>query len=419
LATCRGAGDGDSDALMALGPRLAAGGVPVVLAMQGDIAPSTHTRFMQEFLRELTATGLIDRAAALARSAVRREPDWWRPALFTRFKDGRIWYVPELAEKGSALGNWPAIVRHIRRGHCTPILGHGMIEALVGSRREIARGWAEQFNFPLAPHGREELPQVAQYLTIGQNPLFPYEELGDHVRKALCRRFDLDPKQAAGTSLDQLVSLVGEELRERNPFEPHLILAQQAFPIYVTANADNLLVEALEALGKRPVVEVCNWKLSTERPPSIFDQEPDYTPSVERPLVFYLFGKLDDPISLVLTEDDYFDYLIAISRYKELIPTSVRKVLANTMLLFVGFQLDDWTFRVLWRCILSQGGRESLRLYAHVAVQITPEEGRQLDPHLARDYLENYLHEPLRVRIYWGDTDDFLGELVDHLAAEG
>ena len=60
---------------------------------------------------------------------------------------------------------------------------------------------------------------------------------------------------------------------------------------------------------------------------------PTSAPTVDRPLVYYLFGRFDDPRSLVLTEDDYFDYLIGLTRNNELVPAVVRRALVDTALL--------------------------------------------------------------------------------------
>jgi len=40
-------------------------------------------------------------------------------------------------------------------------------------------------------------------------------------------------------------------------------------------------------------------------------------------LVYKLFGQLAEPDSLVLTEDDYFDYLIGVTSNRDLIPEAV------------------------------------------------------------------------------------------------
>jgi formylglycine-generating enzyme required for sulfatase activity len=98
LVSCQSAGPGDAEptahdegALAGLGPRLAAAGVPAVVAMQGNFSMSTAAAFMPRFLRELRRDGQVDRAMAVARGAVRERPDWWMPVLFTRLADGRIW----------------------------------------------------------------------------------------------------------------------------------------------------------------------------------------------------------------------------------------------------------------------------------------------------------------------------------------
>ena len=59
---------------------------------------------------------------------------------------------------------------------------------------------------------------------------------------------------------------------------------------------------------------------------------------------------------------------------------------------------------------MSQEGRRRRSRYAHVAVQIDPEEGRILEPERARQYLEEYF-QGADINIYWGSTDDFMREL--------
>ena len=97
LASCQSAGRGDGGnlgactAAVSLGPRLAGTGIPAVLAMQGSVSMETVSDFMPVFFRELSRDGQIDRATAVARSAVSDRPDFWMPVLFMRLKSGRIW----------------------------------------------------------------------------------------------------------------------------------------------------------------------------------------------------------------------------------------------------------------------------------------------------------------------------------------
>jgi hypothetical protein len=417
LASCQSAGSGadarsdDEGALAALGPRLAEAGIPAVLAMQGNVTMRTVAQFMPVFFEELQRDGRIDRAMAVARGAVRERHDWWTPALFMRLKSGRIWYAPGFADDRRGLEKWPALLRHIHQERCTPILGPGLTEPLLGSRQEIARRWAETYAFPMAPHNCEDLPQVAQYLAVNQDHMFPRDELGEYLGKEIVRRYGGNlPDELRGARLDDLITAVGTQCRELDPAEPHRVLAQLPMSIYITTDPSNLLAEALVAAGKEPQVELCRWNEDVELLPSIYDDEPSYRPDVQRPLVYHLFGQIREPDSLVLTEDDYFDYLIGVTRDKDLIPAVVRRALADTALLFLGFRMDDWNFRVLFRSIMSQEGRGRRSKYAHVAVQIDPEEGRILEPDRARRYLESYFQDA-DISIYWGSVEDFVKEL--------
>ena len=114
----------------------------------------------------------------------------------------------------------------------------------------------------------------------------------------------------------------------------------------------------------------------------------------------------------MITEDNYFDFLIGMKKNKDFIPAVVKRALADTGLAFLGFQLDDWNFRVMFRAIMDQeGGRGRRSMYAHVAAQIDPEEGRILEPRGARAYLESYFTESA-ISIYWGSPDDFARDLL-------
>jgi hypothetical protein len=79
--------------------------------------------------------------------------------------------------------------------------------------------------------------------------------------------------------------------------------------------------------------------------------------------------------------------------------------------LFLGFRIDDWSFRVLFRSIMNQSGGSRRSRYAHVAVQIDPEEGRITEVDAARRYFETYFQDS-EIAIYWGSVEDFARELA-------
>jgi DNA-binding transcriptional MerR regulator len=308
-------------------------------------------------------------------------------------------------------------MKTITRHQVTPILGPGFYEPMFGTLRAIAQRGAETYQYPMASHERESLPQVAQFLAINQYHGFPLEEFEDYLKLEIQdeHRDDLtDELLKSTTSLNQLIQALGAKWRERDPSEPSKVLAQLPLPIYITTNVHNLLGNALQEAGKDPQILLCPWNEYVEQSETIFDKEPDYYPSPQRPLVYHLFGRLNEPDSVVLTEDDYFDFLIGVTGNKDLIPPVVRRALSDSALLFLGYQMDEWNFRVLFRSLLSKQGGGRRDRYAHIAAQIEPVEGRILAPERARRYLETYFSKGADISIFWGSAQDFLKELLSH-----
>ena len=167
---------------------------------------------------------------------------------------------------------------------------------------------------------------------------------------------------------------------------------------------------ALVAAGKQPRRELCRWNSSpalAAEPSPLAD--PGYVPTASSPLVYHLHGHLALPDSLVLTEDDYLDFLVAIARDPGLLAHQVQRALAGTSLLFIGYRLADWDFRVLHRGIVSTMEASLRRL--SVTVQLAPGDA-------ARDYLDRYFNA-MKVRVFWGTASDFLAELTQRYAARG
>ena len=447
LASCQSAGKGDdarSDdggALAGLGPRLAEAGIPAVIAMQGNVTMMTQTLFAATLFEELEKQGQIDAAAAIARVSIIEQDDWWMPVLFMRLKSGRVWSTPSYFEE---FEKWPSLLNNIRDGKCTPILGSGLTDALVGSRKELAQKLAEEYYYPMADHEREDLPQVAQFLAIEQNDAsFAARGYLQFTCRAILDRYGddvppelrgLSPEEASRDEIieayDKLLEYAWRRRCEVDTGEPHLALAKLPFRMYITTNPDNLLTKALsESLTgehkKQPRVEVCDWNSDVNPLPSIQDTEPNYRPSKESPLVYHLFGRIepqenldgsegdssDFMNSLVLTEDNYFDFLIGATENKEQIPPAVRRAFSDNSILFLGFQLEDWNFRILYRSIMRRQGSKKGANIPHVAVQLDPEEWRVQEPKRARRFLKSYFKNP-EVSIYWGSVDDFVKELL-------
>jgi hypothetical protein len=282
--------------------------------------------------------------------------------------------------------NWNVILNRIRDGKCTPFLGAGACYGVLPLGGDVAREWAKKYSYPLAD--TDNLPRVAQFVAI---------EEGDQMapKDELARRFKLAPPP---------------DFTQDN--EPHAVLADLPLPLYMTTNYDDFMVRALDRLpNKKPRKEMCRWNKFTRETlgtPTVFDAERDYQATVDNPVVFHLHGYADVSESLVLTEDDYLDFLVSISKDSHLIPPRIQQAFSGTSLLFLGYSLADLNFRVIFRNLV--GYMEKSMKRKHLAVQLAPAGLSDEQKEKAQSYLDNYF-SGLDVTVYWGTCREFVAEL--------
>jgi hypothetical protein len=268
----------------------------------------------------------------------------------------------------------------------------------------------------MSPNDRDALPKVAQYLSTDKGNALTFLLYQEAVQRALRKNFpdDLPPELPGKKSvdIDTLAGNIAAKRRQANPLDAYRVLASLPFNIYITANPDRLLEDALREAGRNPEVMISPWNASLARIKTVFDKEPEYVPSFEQPLIFYLFGRWNNRDSLVLSEDEYIRYLIGFTKNKADVPPLVREALTDSLLLFLGFQTEDWAFRVIFHSILAQDGSGMSSQYAHIAAQIEPQDERTLDPLRARRYLEKYFIKGANINLFWGRAEDYLAGLM-------
>ncbi len=419
LSACESARSDENEALSALGPRLSQAGVPAVIAMQGKISMQTNATFTGAFFQALQEEGVVDHAITIARGQIREQPDAWMPALFMRLRSGQIWYLPGFGGKGSEIDIWESLRTFIQEGLCTVLLGTELIESVLGDGREIACQWAERQGYPFSSEDRDKFPQVAQFVSIYQNVTYLRITYQKALREAILQRFPqalpaslIDADRWKQEDLLQALDLAARAKWSAEKENPYQLLARLGLKIYVTTEQGDLLKQALVEAGLEPQVRLCPWNADIRKKKGLWFYEED--PTSQRPLVYHMFGHFQEPASLVYTHDDIYDYLISMTEHRDLIPDSVSAALADSALLFLGFQMDDWQFRILYRLILNQPGVEGLDEYSHVAAQIAPLEGLIDDEERARQVIQKYL-ERKRINLYWGTSKEFLNDLVQRL----
>ena len=101
-------------------------------------------------------------------------------------------------------------------------------------------------------------------------------------------------------------------------------------PIYITTNYDDFMARAVRARTQRPArVEISRWHDRLLEPLGKYRRE---EPTAADPLVFHLHGHVSHDSSLLVTEDDYIDFMVSLAnrgpKQVPVLPHWVRRGLA-------------------------------------------------------------------------------------------
>jgi hypothetical protein len=283
--------------------------------------------------------------------------------------------------------DWNVLLRRIDKGRCTPFLGAGACYGVLPLGGDIAKQWADKYDYPM--EDRSNLISVSQFLAL---------KYSDSVY----------PKDLI---VDMFEGFGSPDVNDA--LEPHHVLASLDLPVYVTTNYDDFMFQALRRRHREPNRILCQWNQAVKDyvrdNPTILETNPAYKPTTANPVVFHMHGHVPVSESLVLTEDDYMDFLVNISVDQNLIPAPIARALSGTSLLFIGYRITDWNFRVLLRSFDRLMESSVSRL--NVAV-MPPPKGTDEEKQKTQDYLTKY-YENIDVRVYWGTARDFVKDLAD------
>jgi hypothetical protein len=204
--------------------------------------------------------------------------------------------------------DWDTLIYAINQNNCILMLGPDTsVETVDGQPLLLTESLANLLAERLEPGTRKslnlsDLAQVSQYYAI---------EKGRHTLEARTESFY---KEKQGLCSDL-----------------HRNLAALPFYFTITTTPDSMLINALREKNKEPVM---NWYNFNGENPEMVQMG-----TVERPLVFYLYGAVNEPGSLMLTENDLLDFLVALISGKWSLPDNIRSELQdeNKIFLFLGF----------------------------------------------------------------------------------
>ncbi|GAA1016826.1 hypothetical protein Aple_042850 [Acrocarpospora pleiomorpha] len=287
--------------------------------------------------------------------------------------------------------DWERLLFQLKKGASTPFLGAGACAGSLPSGGELSERLATRWGYPF--DDKANLTKVTQYgaMKFGESM---------HVKEQICEELADTGRVPDFTDLR----------------EPHGLLAGFPLPVYLTTNYDDFVYQALKASGKDPNVALCPWHAGLVYDEDLFRHKSGWNPEAHAPLIYHLHGRIQDPGSIVITEDDYLEFVfnLAYDRAAEtpiMLPSAVLRALTVRSLLFVGYSLQDWTFRFLFNSLLR--AVPGINRRRHVSVQLAPNVDSTAVGEL-QNQVERY-YAGWQVSIFWGTAAQFCEKLRERM----
>lgn len=332
----------------------------------------------------------------------------------------------------------PGRFANIKSGQAVPILSAEAIFDLVfPGHASLAQTYAEYVCGALGDNEhmpgmpaflKEDMPGMAQFFKLRRQRealLQRMDYTHDDLRADFCsfiKEFIFDYAQAQKVDpslLDEAEAQINDKTvtefaailqyprLDGNQDDPLQVLANLPFRILLTTSPYRFLEAALVNAGKTPRTIMIRWcqDLRNLEKASI-PEVPEGRDPKDFPLVCHLFGLDTNSSSLVLTEDDYLNFLrdVSLARgddKRDSVPSDVRKALSSDLLI-LGFSLKSWAFRVLYAGLIKS--EDSGRGNRGICVQLPPNEDE-------RDYLHDYLQREALFDVDWNDLSQYVRDL--------
>jgi hypothetical protein len=169
---------------------------------------------------------------------------------------------------------------------------------------------------------------------------------------------------------DRLANFLRDEVQKgKEPSAALRAIATLNFSIIITTNYDKLFEDALALAGKRPYVSVYK--------PNRYEDGDDLPwndpPRVDRPMLFKMHGDIEKPETIVLTDEDYINFIVRMREVQETspVPQRIQTSLVQNPTLFIGYSLRDYNLRVLLKML--RAGKDSTRFPPIYAIDRSPD----------------------------------------------
>lgn len=204
--------------------------------------------------------------------------------------------------------DWDYIITKIKEGKCLLVLGQ------------------EAFNHPGEKNIQEQLLEALQ---LGQSPFVKRYYENENL-------FLFGEK----SHRTQFCHAYKNFYRKQQPSEVIRLLADIPFHVYLTLTPDMLLVDAFR--NKNYLFQHGFYKKNT-------DPQPIKNPNADQPLIYNMFGCIENEESLILSHNDLYDYFKSIFK-RQSMPTQLKDELSGILnIIFLGVSFEKWYLQILLR----------------------------------------------------------------------
>ena len=228
---------------------------------------------------------------------------------------------------------WRSLIRMIQNDDCILLLGPDMALDPNGCGNttltiKLAQILAEELKHKYEPSCEENLAHIAQI----------YERKNDRISLEIAAE-DFYRNYAGQTT------------------ETHRHLASLPISLCIDLTPTGLMAKAYEEAGKNPIREFYDFKGQVNKPLARgvhgFDKD-------KCPLIYELFGSLDNSASLLLTENDLLDFLVNVAKKTPPLPQELTSRFTDqrTSFLFLGFGFHHWYLRILLHVLKADSDRQ-------------------------------------------------------------
>lgn len=221
------------------------------------------------------------------------------------------------------------IIEAIKAERCLPFLGAGASAGYTVGDREV----------PGIPLGGKLGETIAAACDYRNGSTYDLARVAEYF--VFCKSGRRDELEKIIKDAIRLVPL---------PRPIHTALAQlHQIRFALTSNYDELLETELNRYGRdltKHFYDLQNPKTAHFRG-SMFNKPPSIA-------LHKMHGTVEQPRSMVITQTDYIRYLANLNDPDRGMPEFFRKtVIPEFNLLFLGYSLEDWDFRVIWEGVLA------------------------------------------------------------------